>query len=39
MAGDSPEGAPEREKELADRIVASGNTHLVTHLSRTTSFA
>jgi hypothetical protein len=38
VAGDSPEGAPERAKELADRIVTSGNTHLVTDLSRTTSF-
>ena len=37
VAGDSPEGAPERAKELAARFVASGNTHLVTDLSRTTS--
>ena len=34
VAGDSPDGARDRAMLLAERIVASGNRHLVTDLSR-----
>ncbi len=39
VAGDSPDGARERAQDLAARMVASGNTHLVTDLSRGESLA
>jgi hypothetical protein len=39
IAGESPDGAQDRAKDVAARIVASGNDHLVTDLTRGESFA
>jgi hypothetical protein len=38
VAGDSPDGAPERARELVERIASDGNPHLVTNLERTNSY-
>lgn len=38
LAGESPEGAEDRARELAHRIAADGNPHLVTDLSRTRDY-
>lgn len=37
VAGESPDGATERARELARRMVEAGDPHLVTDLARTTS--
>src|SRR5215475_11772336 len=37
VAGDSPDGAPERARELVERITLDGNSNLVTDLERTNS--
>ncbi|WP_325598147.1 hypothetical protein [Nocardioides sp.] len=34
LAGESPEGSEDRARELARRIAADGNPHLVTDLTR-----
>jgi hypothetical protein len=39
IAGDSPDGASERAKDLVARIAEGGNGYLVTDLSRTQTFA
>jgi hypothetical protein len=37
VAGDGPDGAPERARDLVERVTSDGNPHLVTNLERTTS--
>jgi Suppressor of fused protein (SUFU) len=38
VAGDGPDGAPERARDLVERITSDGNPHLVTNLERTNSY-
>ena len=38
VAGDGPDGATGRARDLVERITAAGNPHLVTNLERTSSY-
>jgi hypothetical protein len=38
VAGDRPDGAPERARDLIERITSDRNPHLVTNLERTNSY-
>lgn len=38
VAGAGPDGAPERARDLVERITSDGNPHLVTNLERTNSY-
>jgi hypothetical protein len=38
VAGNRPDGAPERARELVERITSDGNPHLATNLERTNRY-